>query len=488
MKILYKILGVIFFTIVLISACTSHDEPTRSESVENEYYTCPMHPNIVQNEPGECPICGMDLVKKENTTNDPKVRKIKYWVDPMDPDFISDKPGKSPMGMDLVPVYEEDNDNSSSNIISIDPVVVQNMGIRVEHAKMRSLTNQIRTIGKIESAEDKNYAVNLRFSGWIEKIWADKIGQKLDKGDKLFEIFSPELISTQEEYLNAVIINGRDSQIALSARKKLILWKVPETHLDNIISSGNALQNLVVRAPASGFIMHKTIQAGSKIKAGSDLYHIADLTTIWVKAEIYEYEIPFVRTGLKVEMTLTNLPGRIFSGEIDYIYPILNPKSRTQQIRIVIPNNDLDLKPGMFADVFINQQEVEEVLTIPVSAIINSGSEKIVFVSYEIGKYEPRTIITGLYDDKNGYIQVKSGLSDGDQIVLSGQFLLDSESQLREAVQKLLAEKLQVTSEKQMHDHENTGTYYTCPMHPNIVEEEPGDCPICGMDLIEKEL
>jgi len=457
MKVSFKILIGIFLIVLMISACTAQNGSKPEETVSNEFYTCPMHPNIVEEEQGDCPICGMDLVHQT---------------------------------LDSTDDVEDDHGSSKTNSLSIDPVVVQNMGVRVEHAEMRVLSNQIRTIGKVESAEDKKYAINLRFSGWIEKIWADKTGQEIRKGDKLFEIYSPELITTQEEYLNAVTLNGKESQIALSARKKLLLWNVPKSHLDNIISSGNALQNLVVLAPASGFIMHKTIQAGSKIKAGSDLYHIADLTTIWVKAEIYEYEIPFVKTGLKVEMTLTNLPGRIFYGDIDYIYPTLNPKSRTQQIRIVIPNNDLKLKPGMFADVLIFEQDTEEVLTIPVSAIINSGSEKIVFVSSEIGKYEPRTITTGLSDNTKGYVQVKSGLLEGDLIVLSGQFLLDSESQLREAVQKLMAEKLQITSMENIddHNHESNGTYYTCPMHPNIVEEEPGDCPICGMDLIEKEL
>ncbi len=452
--IISSILLLLAFTLV---SCTSK-QATEHDHTDAEYYTCPMHPTVVQEEEGDCPICGMDLVAEKDRNTE---------------------------------IQESEVDVNSADVkaVVIDPTVVQNMGVRVKHVSYRDISHTIRTVGKVEIADDKSYSINLRFSGWIEKIFANKIGQKIERGDNLFEIYSPELISAQEEYLLAVNNYGRDSKIAESAQKRLRLWNIPQKHLDKIISENNAQQNVVFQSSFSGHILHKNIKEGSKVKAGTDLYHIGSLDKIWIIADLYEFDAELVNIGQLVTLEFTNLPGIIKNGKISFIYPTLNPKTRTQKIRIELDNPDLVMKPGMFTTVNIEVDKLQEILTVPTEAIINTGERKIVFISRGNGKFEPREIRIGLADDSNYYSEVISGLEENEIVVVSGQFLMDSESQLQEAVQKLLDAKFQSSSNHESaddHDH-STSTYFTCPMHPTIVQDEAGDCPICGMDLIEKE-
>ncbi|MCK5052097.1 MAG: efflux RND transporter periplasmic adaptor subunit [Candidatus Cloacimonetes bacterium] len=446
---LYIISSVLLIIVFILASCTSKQTTEHNHS-DTEYYTCPMHPTVVQDEEGDCPICGMDLVLEKGDKSENK---------------------------------------KTTGSITIDPTIVQNMGVRVKHVSYRDISHTIRTIGKVEIADNKSYSVNLRFSGWIEKIFADKVGQEIRRGEKLFEIYSPELISAQEEYLLAVNTYGKDNNIAKAAQKRLRLWNIPQKHLDKIISENNAQQNVILISPFSGHILHKNIKEGSKVKAGADLYHIGNLDNIWIIADLYEFDSISVKPGQQVTLEFTNLPGKIQTSHISFIYPTLNPKTRTQKIRIELKNPDLTMKPGMFATVRIESERAKNVLTVPTEAIINTGERKIVFISRGNGKFEPREIQTGLADDSNYYSEVISGLEENEIVVVSGQFLMDSESQLQEAVQKLLDAKFKSTlNSGSVDDHDHSGsTYFTCPMHPTIVQDEAGDCPICGMDLIEKE-
>jgi len=446
---LYIISFILLILVFILASCTSKQTIEHDYS-DAEYYTCPMHPTVVQDDEGDCPICGMDLVLE--------------------------KGGK------------KENKKTTGSII-IDPTVVQNMGVRVKHISYRDISHTIRTIGKVEIADDRSYSVNLRFSGWIEKIFADKIGQKIEKGTKLFEIYSPQLIAAQEEYLLAVNSYGKTSKIAEATEKRLLLWNIPKRHLEKILSEKNAQQNVILTSPFSGNILHKNIKEGSRVNVGTDLYHIANLDKIWIIADLYEFDAASVKTGQQVTVEFTNLQGKIQKGTISFIYPTLNTKTRTQKIRIELKNPGLTMKPGMFATVRIEVDKLHDVLTVPTEAIINSGERKIVFISRGNGKFEPREIQTGLADESNYYTEVISGLRENEIVVVSGQFLLDSESQLQEAVQKLLDVKFRSESNIEStdnHDH-SEDTYFTCPMHPTIVQEEAGECPICGMDLVEKE-
>lgn len=419
-------------------------------------------------------------------------RKIKHWVAPMDPTFIADGPGKSPMGMDLVPVYE---DGGSGSTLTIDPVVVQNMGVRISPVHSGPIYRHVRTIGTVEVAEDLLSVINLRYSGWIERLYVDETGVFVEEGAALFDIYSPELVSAQEEYLLALRTSGPKSALAHSARGRLEYWDLTPIQIDEIAKRGRVLRTLTVAAPQKGYVLHKDLVQGGRVQAGADLYRIGDLDTVWIYAEVYEFDAPWVNVDDRATMELTFQQGKTFEGSVSYIYPTLNPKTRTMRVRLEFENPGVVLKPGMFATVRIEAQQRTDVTLVPTEAIILSGTRQIVFVATDLGRYEMREIVTGVTGDR--YVtEVISGLSPGERVVTSGQFLLDSESQLQEAVQKLLSARLHSKEKRVLapgaedndepHDH-GSGTYWTCGMHPNIVQEDPGTCPICGMNLTERK-
>jgi Cu(I)/Ag(I) efflux system membrane fusion protein/cobalt-zinc-cadmium efflux system membrane fusion protein len=430
------------------------------------------------------------------SSGDSGERKVAYWVAPMDPTYIRDEPGNSPMGMDLVPVYEDELEGgaaSGGSVVAIDPVVVQNMGVRIAPVVRGSLSRHVRTIGEIEVAEDSLSVVNLRYSGWIEKIYVDETGEEVRKGQRLFDIYSPELVSAQDEYLLALRTAGEDSPLASSARKRLELWNLSDTQIQAIADAGESQRTVTIYAPRGGYVLHKNVVEGARITAGHDLYRIGDLASIWALAEVYEFDAPWVGEGQAATMELSFAPGETYAGHVSYVYPTLNETSRTLKVRLEFENPGLALRPGMFATVWIEAQRRDDVLMVPSESILHGGDRQTVFVAQGGGRYRSQSITTGLSGD-NKHTEVLSGLAEGDQVVVSGQFLLDSESQLQEAVAKLLAARLEANQKHEKeaagHDHGDPAdpdSYWTCPMHPEVVQDGPGDCPICGMDLVEKE-
>jgi Cu(I)/Ag(I) efflux system membrane fusion protein len=476
------------------AGCTEEQQSDPSASgtnSEEQLYTCGMHTHVLEHGPGVCPICGMDLTPINGAVNDPAARpnaasgerKIKYWAAPMDPSFISDKPGKSPMGMDLVAVYEDGVAAEAGRTVSIDPVVVQNMGVRIKRVERQSLFRHIRTIGEVQVGEDLVSVVNLRFSGWVERIHADKTGDLIEAGQPLFEIYSPDLVASQEEYLLALRSQGPKSELARSARRKLELFDLDSRDIEAIARSGALRRALPIRAPRSGYVLHKNIVEGARIMAGQDLYKIGDLSKIWVQAEVYEHDAPWVEVGQHAQMEVTYLKGKVIEGSVAYVYPTLNAASRTLSVRLEFPNPDLRLKPGMFATVYIQFRREDDTLVVPTEAILHSGTREIVFVVVGEGRFEPREITTGLVGDRHT-TQVLSGLTAGEEVVMSGQFLIDSESQLQEAIAKMLARRSGASSDHADMKHDEM--VYACPMHPEQTSHEPGRCPICGMDLEQR--
>ncbi|NOZ86571.1 MAG: efflux RND transporter periplasmic adaptor subunit [Deltaproteobacteria bacterium] len=435
-----------------------------------------------------------------------KGKKIKYWVAPMDPTYIRDKPGKSPMGMDLVPVYEDEDQKKNSggrdeSAIIINPVVMQNMGVRVEKVEKRDIRKSIRTVGMVDVAEDRISVVNLRFSGWVEKVFVDRTGDRVRRGQALFSMYSPELVTAQKELIIAAKAAGSDRELLKSAEERLRLWDLPEDFIESVLKKRRVKRNVVIKSPARGYVLHKAVVEGGRVQAGKDLYRIGDLKKIWVKAEVYEFQAPWVKEGLEASMELSFLKGDRFSGRVSYIYPTLNRRTRTLTIRLEFDNPGIELKPGMFATVWIHAQPKHDVLAIPDEAVIDTGERQVVFVSPRPGRYEAREVVTGLHGDGD-VTEVLSGLKQGEVVVVSGQFMLDSESKLREAVRKLLSAGLQ-KPDKSLgngttgHDEEKKetfkagnqekDTYWTCSMHPQVVQDHPGTCPICGMNLVERK-
>jgi len=377
-----------------------------------------------------------------------KEKKIKYWVAPMDPTYIRSKPGKSPMGMDLVPVYEDESGGSDEGAVTIDPVTVQNMGVRTAKVSRSPLKTSIRTVGQVTYDEERVTHIHTKVSGWVEQLFVKTTGEKIVKNQKILSIYSPELVATEQEYLQALsykrkvagssfpdVVSGADTLLE-STKKRLLLMDISPEQIETLEESGQAQTTMVLRSPTTGIVIQKQVFEGMKVNPGMDMYTIADVSRVWVIASIYEYELPFVRVGQETEMTLPYEPGMSYRGKVTFIYPYLSSKTRTVQVRMEFDNPDLKLKPDMYADVVIITDIAKNVLQIPTEAILRTGYRNIVITSLGNGKFLPKTVELG--PEGEGMTQILSGLSEGETIVTSGQFLIDSESNLKEAIHKML--------------------------------------------------
>jgi Cu(I)/Ag(I) efflux system membrane fusion protein/cobalt-zinc-cadmium efflux system membrane fusion protein len=382
---------------------------------------------------------------------DPKTgKKIKYWKAPMDPTYIRNEPGKSPMGMDMVPVYEEEGEEKEpASTISIDPVTMQNMGVRMGRVKRKTLIKYIRTLGNITYDETKIFTVNTKFNGWIENLYVNFVGQDVKKGQPLFDIYSPELVTAQEEYLLALkqynslakisyprIRDGAERLLKASLTR-MRYWNLTEEQIEQIGKTGKTQKVITIYSPATGIVFKKKAFKGHYVKKGEHQYEIVDLSTIWVDVDVYEYELPWIRRGMAADMELAYIPGKRFKGRVLFIYPFLEAKTRTAKLRLAYSNPGYQLKPGMFANIYLKSVIAKSSLVIPQEAVIDSGVRQIVFVTVGEGKFQAREVNIGLEGNDNEY-QVLGGLEEGEEIVLSAQFMLDSESRLREAIQKML--------------------------------------------------
>ncbi len=419
-------------------------------ATSGQLYTCGMHPEVIQEEPGTCPICGMDLVPLSGTgaASASGERKIAYWVAPMDPNYISDQPGKSPMGMDLVPVYE---DELKAGVVKIDPVTLQNIGVTTETVTRRDLSLTLRTNGIVKVAEDAEYRVNPKVSGWIEKLYVSRTGDVVEKGEPLLAIYSPELVAAQQEYLLAVQtartlqagglprVGEGSENLLRSARRRLELWDISDDQIASLETTGEVQRTLILHSPASGVVLQKNAVEGTAVKAGMDLFTIADLDPIWVNAQVFEYELPWVQQGDSVVIISPYDPKLMLKGRVEYIYPYVDRKSRTAELRIVLPNPDLALRPDMYVDVRIETSPHRNALAVPKSSVIRSGERDLVFIAIGEGEFLPREVKLGV--EAGYYYEILDGLTEGMDIVTAAQFLLDSEATLQEAVQRRLQQR-----------------------------------------------
>ena len=313
---------------------------------------------------GSSLIAGNALAAKQELKAgmvDPKTgKKIKYWTSPMDPTYISNEPGKSPMGMDLVPIYEEEGESQEpASTIRIDPVTMQNMGVRFGRVQRKALIKNIRTIGNIIFDETKIFMVNTKFNGWIEKLYVNFVGEDVKKGQPLFEIYSPELVTAQEEYLLALnqysrLSNSSYPRVREGSRRlleashtRLRYWDLTDKQITQIGKTGRVQKTLTIYSPAAGVVTKKDAFRGHYVKAGKHQFEIVDLSSVWVDVDVYEYELPWVRKGMAAEMDLSYIPGKRFKGKVLFIYPYLDPKTRTAKLRLAFPNSGNQLKPGM---------------------------------------------------------------------------------------------------------------------------------------------
>ncbi|SEA46308.1 efflux RND transporter periplasmic adaptor subunit [Microbulbifer marinus] len=352
-------------------------------------------------------------------------RKPLYWVAPMDPNYRRDKPGKSPMGMDLVPVYEEEQGESDSpGTVRISPEVVNNLGVRTAAVERGRFDAEIRTVGYVQYDEKQLVQINPRVEGWIEKLYVDAEGDPVNRGMPLYTIYSPELVNAQEELVLALKHNNR--VLIDAARERLRALQLPRSAIDELIKTRKVRRTVTVYAPQSGVVDKLNVREGIFVKPGMAVMSIASLDEVWVIGEVFERQAALVNKGDPVTMRLDYLPGQSWTGTVDYIYPTLDEKTRTARIRARFGNPDHDLKPNMFAQLTIHARRGKETLLIPAEALIRTGGKPRVVLALGEGRFKSVNVQTGRIGEQQ--VEILAGLREGERIVTSAQFLIDSES------------------------------------------------------------
>lgn len=448
----------------LIAPQSASTQMASSSDSPKQLYTCGMHPEIVSEEPGICPICNMKLTPKR------------------------------------------DNDTESGSV-RVDPTTRQSMGLVTVPASYRTMTRSINTFGKIETPDPNVHAITLKIDGWVERLFVSEEGERVFKGKPLLEIYSPALVAAQEELLIA-LESGTTSQtmqrLAESAERRLRNWDVPESVIDNLKETRLTTRTITLRSPANGFVKSKMVNSGDRVSARSTLYEIVDLSAVWVEAFVYEQDLPFLQVGQAGSVAVAGIPGKQYRGEITYVSPLLDRRGQAE-IRLALDNPDFNLKPEMYAEVNVEVTTSDQRLAIPRSAVINSGVRQLVYVTDSDDTYQPKQVVTGVVDDHD-MVEVSDGLLAGDNVVVSGQFLIDSEARLNESSsggmgghQHGQSMQNDDSSEMEMghegatgHDHashadsDDPYDIHTCPMpsHFDVLHYGPGQCPKCNMDLV----
>ncbi len=468
----------------------NHQQPVSSSNSSGHplFYRNPMNPAVTSPVPTKDNM-GMDYVPvyaddykdvggratqgavaEDNT---PAQHKILFYRNSMNPSVTSPIPAKDAMGMDYIPVYADDEAKTDepSGSVKIDAVTVQNMGVRTAFAKKTLLSHRLRAVGRVAYDEEHIVRLHPKTEGWIETLRVDKTGEKVGSNQDLLSIYSPQLVASQQEYVLALnnlkvlekspiedIRRGAE-ELVKSSRERLKLLDVPEHQLHELTLTHNIKKSLHIHTPAAGIVMQIGAREGQYVTPETELYMIADLSTVWVYADIYEYELPWVKVGDPVEMQLAGVPGRIFKGHLAFIYPYAEAKTRTIKVRLVFDNAELLLKPDMFAEVTIYAGKQVDAVVIPTEAVIRSGAKTQVLIVRGPGKFEPRLITTGL--SSNGDVAILKGLTAGEEVVTSAQFLIDSESRLHEATAKMVEpsapqqpEPNRLIMEQQEHQHD----------------------------------
>ncbi len=348
-----------------------------------------------------------------------------YWVAPMDPDFRRDGPGKSPMGMDLVPVYADNGlDPDDPGMIFISPDVVNNLGVRTAQVERRSMHTRITTVGYVQYDEDQLVHIHPRVEGWIERLYVQAAGDPVEAGEPLYSLYSPQLVNAQEELLLA--LNRDNERFVQATEDQLRALQISDAEINDLRNTRQVKQTLTFYAPQSGVVDNLNIREGFFVGPGTTLMSIGSLNDVWVEAEVFERQAALVEAGLPVTMSLDYLPGRLWEGSVDYVYPTLNAQTRTARVRLRFENPDSLLKPNMFAQVTILADAADDVLVIPREAVIRTARQDRVVLAAGGGRFKSVAVSLGRLDDQ--YAEISHGVEEGERVVVSAQFLLDSES------------------------------------------------------------
>jgi RND family efflux transporter MFP subunit len=426
---------------------------------QSQLYHCPMHPSFIADKPGDCAICGMKLVPMEKKTEAPQAKsapqKRTLYRSTMNPGEISDKPGKDSMGMDMVPFESETPAAGATGLpglasVAISPENRKRMNLKLATAEIKSLSRRLRTSARIVPDESRLYRVTTKIDGYVEKLFVNATGQAVRRGQPLLSIYSPDLVASQQEFLSALAMAKQMGQspdplaaesgrgLVDAARRRLKLWDISDAQIERLEKSGRVDKTVMLAAPASGYVSDKMVMAGQKIMAGEMLMVVADLSVVWAEADLYAADADFVKIGMNADLTLPFLPEQSFKGRISFLNPFLDGMSRTLKARLEVANPDLLLKPEMYGEISL-AFDLGLRLVIPDAAVMRSGERSYVFVDDGAGTLTPVLVQTGIQNGDD--LEIISGLKSGDRVVAAANFLVDSESSLKAALQAYTSEK-----------------------------------------------
>lgn len=433
--------------------------PAEKAEVKKErkilYYRNPMNPEIKSDKPMKDEM-GMDYIPVyEDEVPVKKERKVLFYRHPMNPQITSPTPQKDEMGMDYIPVYEEEGMEEVPGTVRISPEKIQKIGVKTEEARIRNLKRTIRTVGRIAHDETRVFNINAKIGGWVEKLYVNRTDQMVHPGEKLLELYSPELIATQEEYLLALrarekvkdspygeITKGTDSLIE-GARRRLKYWDIYDEQIKRLEEDGKIMRTMTIYANTHGIVTEKMVNEGMKIEPGDMLFNIIDHSHVWVYGEVYEYELPFIKIGQRARIVPSYSPTEVYTATINHIYTHFGTvrheaeskmeEARTAKVRFDLSNPKHRLKLGQYVNVELVVDVATNTVTVPDSAIIDTGARQVVFIDKGDGRFEPRDVKVGGQGD--GYYHIISGVKAGEKVITSANFLIDSESSFRAALQ-----------------------------------------------------
>lgn len=429
-----------------------------SASADKPLYQCPMHPTITADHPGDCPICGMKLVEvkgaaKAAAAAGTGARKVLFYRSPMNPSQTSPTPRKDEMGMDYVPVYEDEGLAGGPSVdglatVTIDPARQQLIGLQLAPVTRGLVSGSWRTVGRVEVDPTRVRKTNIKVDGYIERLFVDFVGRPVRRGQPLFSLYSPSLLAAENEYVLALqtrealdkagSTDNSGTVLVEGSRRKLELWDVPSAEIQRLETTRTPSRVLTFVSPISGVVTAKNVVQGSSVNVGDTPYEITDLTEVWVMADAYEGDVAAVRVGMPASLVLKSYPGRTFRGSVTFIDPLLDPTTRTAKVHMHFPNPGLELKPEMYGEVVLEGRD-RKGLSIPADAVIRTGTKDIVFLALGDGKFSPREVQLGARNRVD--VEVRSGLEAGQQVVTRANFLVDSESRLRASLAAMTEKK-----------------------------------------------
>lgn len=410
----------------------------------DETYYCPMHPQVTSDKPGRCPICTMDLVPLATAKTTKSESKILFYRHPMNPEITSDVPQKDSMGMDFIPVYE--NETAGSSNVTIAPEVINNLGVKISKVERRNLARRIDTVGYITPNESLIGHVHLRTEGWVENLTVNTIGDRVKKGQLLFSLYSPTLVNAQEEYVKA--LERKNDRLVNASKQKLKSLGISTSQINSLTKTKEVKRTVNIYAHHAGVVTALMIREGMYVEPATETISIVDLSQVWLLAEVFEQQSDWIRAEQEATATVPSSPNRNWSGTVDYIYPVLDPVTRTLKVRLKFDNPDEVLKPNMFAHVQIYSSPRENVLVVPREAVIRDGNNDRVILAEGQGKFSQRTIKLGI--ESEGWVEIVEGLDDDDEVVVSAQFLIDSEASLKASFQRMQATEEESGSSMEM--------------------------------------